>query len=55
MRLSNKMVSLDLAPFSKKVENHWFKLFEFQGDMSPQLLQKGEHMDTLSFVPHDIL
>jgi len=23
MRLSNKIVGLDLAPFSEKVENHW--------------------------------
>ena len=24
VRLSNKIVGLDLAPFSEKVENHWF-------------------------------
>jgi len=27
VRLSNKVVSLDLAPFSEKVENHRFKLY----------------------------
>jgi len=26
MRLSNKIVGLDLAPFSEKVENHWSSL-----------------------------
>ena len=26
MQLPNKVVSLDLAPFSEKVENHWFML-----------------------------
>jgi len=27
VRLSNKVVSLNLAPFSEKVENHWCRLW----------------------------
>jgi len=25
VRLSNKIVGLDLAPFSEKIESHWFR------------------------------
>jgi len=32
VRLSNKIVGLDLAPFSKKVENHWCLTMKMSGD-----------------------
>jgi len=28
VRLSKKIVGLDLAPFSEKVENHWCRLWK---------------------------